>query len=316
MIIRKVPILKINPAVYNPRKNLQPQDSEYKKLKGSIDEFGYIEPLVWNSQTGNLVGGHQRFKILLEQGLKEIEVSVVNLSLEREKALNLALNKIVGSWDYQKLTVLLDELSKVPDFNIETTGFSAPELSQIFDRHLKHKDDNFDFEGTVKEIVKAETKLGDVIELGPHRLCCGDSASPDNLKLLMNNEKAAMLFTDPPYGISYYQGDRPNMSFRPKKCRKWETIYQDDLSEEEYQKWLEKVFKNMGNFLLSGAPIYVFNAHKQFSGMYGTLRKLKYHISTVIVWAKPNFSISYGDYNQQVEFCLYGWKENNGRIRP
>ncbi|MBF0571720.1 MAG: site-specific DNA-methyltransferase [Candidatus Omnitrophica bacterium] len=116
----------------------------------------------------------------------------------------------------------------------------------------------------------------------------------------------------PPYGISYYQGDRPNKGFRPKKCRKWQTIYQDDLSKEDYEKWIEKVFSNMDGYLAPGAPIYVFNAHKQFSAMYEMLTKRKYHISCVITWAKPSFSISYGDYNQQTEFCLYGWKEDGG----
>ena len=114
MIIKKIPVNTINPAPYNPRKNLKPDDHEYQKLLKSIDEFGYIDPLIWNKRTGNLVGGHQRFKILLAKGLKDIEVSVVDLSSEKEKALNLALNKISGNWDRDKLSSLLDELCRSP----------------------------------------------------------------------------------------------------------------------------------------------------------------------------------------------------------
>lgn len=91
MKIQKVKIDQINPAAYNPRLDLKPGDPDYDKLKKSIETFGYVEPLVWNSRTGNLVGGHQRFKILIEQGAKEVEVSVVDFDAKEEKVLNLAL---------------------------------------------------------------------------------------------------------------------------------------------------------------------------------------------------------------------------------
>ena len=111
MQVQKIKINRINPALYNPRKNLKPDDAEYQKLLSSMDEFGYVDPLIWNKRTGNLVGGHQRFKILLAKGLEEIDVSVVDLEPEKEKALNLALNKAQGMWDNEKLAALLDELS-------------------------------------------------------------------------------------------------------------------------------------------------------------------------------------------------------------
>lgn len=98
MKIKTISIDKINPASYNPRKDLKPDDKEYKQLVKSMNEFGCIEPLVWNKRTGNLIGGHQRFKVILAQGAKEAQVSVVDLSIEKEKALNIALNKISGEW--------------------------------------------------------------------------------------------------------------------------------------------------------------------------------------------------------------------------
>ena len=110
MEIRKIPIEQLNLAAYNPRKDLQPGDPEYEKLKRSIQEFGYVEPIVWNKRTGNIVGGHQRYKVLLDMGMREVDCVVVDLDPQREKALNLALNKIQGEWDENKLAELMAEL--------------------------------------------------------------------------------------------------------------------------------------------------------------------------------------------------------------
>src|SRR5574341_906784 len=110
MDVQKIKISQINPAPYNPRLDLKPGDLAYEKLKRSITEFGFVEPLVWNKRTGHLVGGHQRFKILVARGVKEVDVSVVDLPLHREKALNIALNKTGGEWDLPKLGELLKEL--------------------------------------------------------------------------------------------------------------------------------------------------------------------------------------------------------------
>jgi ParB-like chromosome segregation protein Spo0J len=94
--LQKIPLEKLNPAAYNPRKDLQPGDAEYEKLLASIEEFGYVDPIIWNKRTGNVVGGHQRLKILIHLGYTEIDVVVVDLDELREKALNVALNKIQG----------------------------------------------------------------------------------------------------------------------------------------------------------------------------------------------------------------------------
>lgn len=102
MEIRKVPISLLNAAPYNPRKDLQPGDPEYQKIARSIEKYGCVEPIIWNEKTGNVIGGHQRLKVLAATGAVEVDVSVVQLSLEDEKALNLALNKISGQWDNEK----------------------------------------------------------------------------------------------------------------------------------------------------------------------------------------------------------------------
>ena len=110
MNIQKIPVAQINPAKYNPRVDLKTEDSSYIQIQKSIETFGCVQLLVWNSQTENLVSGHQRLKVLIDKGIQEVEVCVVELPLEREKSLNLALNKVNGRWDEDKLVPILDEM--------------------------------------------------------------------------------------------------------------------------------------------------------------------------------------------------------------
>lgn len=149
MDIRKIHISKINPAPYNPRVDLQPGDPDYEKLKRSIEEFGYVEPIVWNERTGNLVGGHQRYKILVEeQGSTEVDVSVVSLDETKEKALNLALNKISGAWDEEMLAQVLAELRD--ELDLELTGFDTAEADKLIEQFMFKSDADTEF--TNKEL--------------------------------------------------------------------------------------------------------------------------------------------------------------------
>lgn len=314
MHILHIDIKRINPALYNPRLDLKPGDPEYEKLKRSMNEFGCVEPLVWNSRTGNLVGGHQRFKILVEQGASSVDVSVVDLPLEREKALNIALNKISGDWDEVKLAALLEDLGEIPDFDVSVTGFDSPEISQLLDRLLPDgsaDDDGFDL-GDALDAGASEapvTQDGELVELGRHRLLCGDSAKPDDVTRACEGMDVSLLFTDPPYNVNYYGGNRPSpLKARPKQSRQWERIYQDDLTQAEYEQWLTQTLTNGLSVLSKGSAFYIWNGHRQFGPMHQMLSDLDCHISCVITWAKESFAIGYGDYNQQTEFCLYGWK--------
>ena len=146
MEIRKMPIDQLNPAAYNPRKDLQPGDPEYENLKRSIQEFDLVEPLIWNERSGRLIGGHQRLKVLQELGYTEIEVSVVDLPEEKEKALNIALNKIQGDWDYLKLKDLLHELD-TGAFDLELTGFDIEEIEDLMTQFAPIDLDDADGDG-------------------------------------------------------------------------------------------------------------------------------------------------------------------------
>ena len=133
MLIQKVSADRLNPAAYNPRRDLKPGDKDYEKLKRSIEEFGFVEPVVWNGATGNVVGGHQRLKVLLDMGETEIDCVVVDLEPEKEKALNLALNRIQGDWDEAKLAEVIAELD-ASAFDVSFTGFDAEEIDALMNK--------------------------------------------------------------------------------------------------------------------------------------------------------------------------------------
>lgn len=138
MEIRTLKATELKAAVYNPRKDLQPEDAEYKKLRRSMEEFGYVEPIIWNERTGNVVGGHQRLKVLLEQGKEEIECVVTDLDEKDEKILNVLLNKVKGRWDIGKLADLLQELDEAGA--MEITGFEDWELQSLLMQYDHIKD--------------------------------------------------------------------------------------------------------------------------------------------------------------------------------
>ena len=170
MKIEKIKIEKLKPAEYNPRKDLKPEDEEYQKIKKSITEFGYVAPVIVNSNM-TVIGGHQRLKILKELGYIDVECVIVDLDPNKEKALNIALNKISGDWDNDKLEELLSEL-KQTDIDMDVTGFSFDEVENILKETLDSKEDDFEVEETLNKIEQPVTKLGDVWILGKHRLMC------------------------------------------------------------------------------------------------------------------------------------------------
>lgn len=136
MLIEKKNVAELLPADYNPRKDLKPGDKEYEKLKRSIEQFGYVEPVIWNATTSRVVGGHQRLKVLIDMGIPEVECVIVEMDEDKEKALNVALNKISGEWDNNKLALLIADLQGA-DFDVSLTGFDPEELEDLFREDTK-----------------------------------------------------------------------------------------------------------------------------------------------------------------------------------
>ena len=196
MEIKKVLVKDLKYAPYNPRKI---SDEMLNKLKQSIEEFGYVEPIVVNKRTRHVVGGNQRLKALEDLGIEEVEAVFVDLDDAREKALNVALNKITGEWDYPKLKDLLEELD-TGEIDIELTGFDMVEIEDLMTQF--HVPEEIIEDEVPEPPEEAITKRGDIWKLGNHRVMCGDSTIKEDVDKLMNGKKADMVFTDPPYGMS------------------------------------------------------------------------------------------------------------------
>lgn len=219
MNINIVNIDTLVPAEYNPRVELKPGMPEYEKLKNSIQEFGYVEPVIVNDRTGKIVGGHQRINVLKDLGYKEIEVVHVDLDEAHEKALNIALNKISGSWDAEKLEDLLRDINLETDLDIKFTGFDESELDTLFngsDNKNKYDKKNYNRDPDVindlcKEAKESITnhrkiKLGDRFKLGNHILLCGDSFKKETFDSLLDGQTCNLVFTDPPYNYGQEKG--------------------------------------------------------------------------------------------------------------
>jgi len=190
---------------------LKPGDKDYEKLKRSIEQFGAVEPVVWNKQTGNVVGGHQRLKILLDMGQTRIDCVVVELDEAHEKALNLALNRITGDWDEGKLAALMADLD-ASDFDVSLTGFDATEIDALMNKFYSAEatEDNFDAGKAKADIAMAgepTARPGDLWQLGDHRLLCGSPTSPEDMARIMGDARADCAVTAPPEPGAEYKKD-------------------------------------------------------------------------------------------------------------
>ena len=202
MEIVKVDINDLISPEYNPR---QITDDEMEKLKNSINEFGYIAPIIVNKHNNHIVGGNQRYEALKSLGYTDVDVVFVDEpDLNREKALNIALNKISGEWDFVKLADIIDEL-ELNDFDIPLTGFDEQELENFYIEEENPKEhepvevaeDDYD----EPDDLEVTVQTGDMYILGNHRLMCGDSTKKEDVALLMEGKQADMVFTDPPYDL-------------------------------------------------------------------------------------------------------------------
>lgn len=301
-------ILPIDQIVIPPYNPNTMDAREFQKLMRSIQTFGYIEPVIINSVTGHVVGGSHRVLALRELGYTEIETIQVELPLEQEKLLNLALNKIHGTPDEILLAKLLSELKQMPQLDVTCSGFDVPEISEILDaQRMPVVEDDFDVDASLASIEEPVTQRGDLIELGEHRVLCGDSANPNDLKTLIGENKVNLLDCDFPYNVNYMGGDRPNPNTRPKDSRKWDRIYSDDMPQEEYEEWMRKILTKVREYLNPGAAIYIWQGHRQFPPLYQILLDLNFHVACIVAWIKECAAISYADYSFQSEQCLYGW---------
>lgn len=306
---RKLADLKA--AEYNPRKALTPDDAEYQKIKRSIEEFGYVDPIIIN-EDGTIIGGHQRSAVLMDLGYEEVDVVVVSLDKQREKALNIALNKITGERDELKLKDLLLDLD-LGDYDISLTGFEQADLTELVDRlaiEPEAVDDDFNEEEALQQVAEPTTKVGDIWILGRHRLMCGDSTSQEDMATLMNGEMADLVVTDPPYNVNY--GDKAEFLeeyLEGKGHRITSTIKNDNMDNQSFYSFLLATYQSAYEFMRAGAAIYVFHAESTGHIFRQAFLDAGLKLAQCLIWEKNSFVLGRQDYQWRHEPCLYGWKE-------
>lgn len=297
MNIKKMFINDLIPASYNPRKDLKPSDKEYQKIKTSIETFGYVEPIIVNYDF-TIVGGHQRLKVLKDLGFKEVDVVQIDVDKSQEKALNIALNKISGEWDFEMLESLLQEL-RDEDFDISLTGFDLDEIQSILegDEISEPKEDDFDVESELENVIEPITKRGNVWILGNHRLMCGDSTNKNDVQKLMNNQKVDLIVTDPPYNVDY--------TGKTKDALK---IENDKKDNDSFYQFLFDAHSRMYEHANDGAGIYVFHSDSEGLNFNKALIESGFKLSQCCIWVKQTLVMGRKDYHSKHEPILYGWK--------
>lgn len=293
MKFEKHKISELIPAEYNPRKKLKPGDREYEKIKNSITEFGYVEPIIVNADM-TIIGGHQRATVLAGLGYDEIDCIVIDIDKTKEKALNIALNKITGEWNKELLADLIKDLED-SSFDVGITGFEPPEIEQLFNsvHDKKIKEDDFDVDAELKKpcVVKA----GDVWLLGRHRVACGDSIKPETYNILMDGKRANMVLTDPPYNV--------NVEETAGK------IKNDNMASEDFYKFLFAAFVNMEQSMEQDASIYVFHADTEGLNFRKAFQDAGFYLSGCCIWKKNALVLGRSPYQWMHEPCLFGWKK-------
>jgi len=287
-------IIKRNPkelikADYNPRKI---SDKDFKQLKKSLETFQCVEPIVVNQFEGRenvIVGGHQRLKAMLELGWDEVPTIEVYLELEEEKELNVRLNKNTGEFDFELLTDLFDT------DKLEEIGFDLDELPEITEDLTEPLTDPDEAPEPPKE---PKTKLGDIYELGNHRLMCGDSTSIDAVEKLMDGEKADLLHTDPPYNVDY------DNSKRPKAGKDLGKIKNDKMTSDEFYSFLYDFYLSSFTVMKDGSSAYIWHADRETINFKQSALDSGFVFAQTIIWKKPML-LSRTRYQWAHEPCLF-----------
>ncbi len=305
--LKVLPIADLKPAAYNPRKKLKPGDKEYEKIKNSISEFGFADPLVVNADM-TIIGGHQRFNVTIDLGYTEVPCAMVDVDKAREKALNIALNKISGEWDEN---LLADRLKDIQDSNFDLgfTGFEPPEIETLFNKvHSKDvNEDDFDVEEELKNPVFSMP--GDLWCLGKHKVICGDSTLEDTYLKLMDGQKANMVLTDPPYNVNY--GDKSEMlDDYLGGARNNNHIMNDNMSDSDFHGFLLAAYKQMHDNLAKDGSIYVFHAETEGINFRTAFKEAGFRLSSCCIWKKNALVLGRSPYQWIHEPVIFGWHED------
>ena len=287
-----VPIEKLVPYVNNARTH---SPEQINKLRSSIREFGFINPVIIDRDFG-VIAGHGRILAAKEERIDKVPcVFADHLSEAQKKAYIIADNRMAmdAGWDEKLLRVEIEAL-QAEAFDLSLTGFDEKELSKLFDDGTETREDDFDVD---EELNKPTfSKAGDVWTLGRHRLFCGDSTKAESYETLMQGKKANLVLTDPPYNVNY-EGAAGK-------------IKNDNMADSKFYQFLLDAFSNIEKVMADDASIYVFHADTEGLNFRKAFSDAGFYLSGCCIWKKPSLVLGRSPYQWQHEPCLYGWKKN------
>jgi DNA modification methylase len=272
----------------------------------SLETFGQHAPIVVQRGTNKILIGNGRVEAMRRMGWESCDVLFVDDDDATAVRRALADNRTaeLGSWDEDVLAELINDLG-----SLDIVGWSPDEIRDLLSSQteINRADDDFDIDGALNEEPIA--KRGEVWVLGRHRLMCGDSTSPEDVALLMDKEKAQIVFTDPPWNVDY-GSDEKHPSWKPR------TILNDHMSTEMFGEFLTKSIVCIKSSVVPGAMVYMVMSAQEWGNLMNVMADCGFHWSSTIIWAKDSLVLSRKDYHTRYEPIWYGWVDDNKRLCP
>jgi DNA modification methylase len=297
-----VPISRVKPNPNNPRII---KDEKFAKLVKSIQDFPDMlnkRPLVCYTDTDGqfvVLGGNMRLKAAKECKLKEIPIILADDWTAEQRAEFLIKDNVgFGEWDWDQLANEWD-VQQLEDWGLDVPDFEGEKLEAQEDEHERPDE------------LQTDIVLGDLFEIGEHRLLCGDSTDSDAVAKLMDGQKADMVFTDPPWNVNYGAVKEGNaMGYKPR------TILNDSMSTSDFKDFMGSAFAMMALHSKKGCPTYVVMSAQEWGNLMLTLHENGYHWSSTIIWNKSHLVMSRKDYHTKYEPIWYGWLDGAPRLCP
>lgn len=302
MEVKQVKIGSVKPYENNARFN----DEAVEYVANSISEFGFQQPIVVDKDMV-VIAGHTRLKAAKDLNLETVPVVVADgLSDEQVKAYRLADNKTgeIAEWDFDKLNIELGELEPF-DIDMEDFGFDLGSFNN--EESEEAEEDDFDPD----EPASPRTKMGQVWELGRHRLMVGDSTDTKQVAKLLGGQKADLLITDPPYNVALGSDLSGSVDEARKRHRRTDglTIANDNMSDEDFRQFLKKAYSSANDNMKPGATFYIWYADTESYNFRGAARDIEWKVRENLIWVKNTFTLGRQDYQWKHEPCLYGWTD-------
>jgi len=306
--IRDVSMSVIKPAPYNPR---EISDESLSGLRQSLEKFGMVDLLVINKRNMRIISGHQRYKILQAEGVETVTAIMVDVDEVAEMAMNVTLNsqEIAGQWT-AALIPLLEKLRTE-----DSDAYIALRLKELRDQVSELEMENTGAGKKLPDDIpeppkEAITKKGDLWILGEHRLLCGDSTKEEDVARLMNNEKADLFATDPPYCVDYTGANRPTGG------RDWSDVYHE-VDIPDAREFIKKFYSVGLKYIKENSALYLWHASKRRSMIDDVCNELGILVHQQIVWVKPCAVLTFSFYSWRHEPCLLMWvKGKKPAYRP